>query len=201
MKAKVLTSWSLIWLLATVLFVAGGALNLSQRAFQKLPPTDGVVWVKADGGVYAEKVTRGLAASRAGISVGDRLIGIGLDSDKTDEITSPADVQMYLETAGVDGSLTYFYQRPSYAFSDNYYFADLKHIDEIARWTPSMIFLSIVGLVWLGVGIFVLFKQGGRSPFVLHFATVCLAASVFHIYKPIGFGADFDLGVSLMDDL
>jgi hypothetical protein len=64
-----------------------------------------------------------------------------------------------------------------------------------------MIFLSIVGFVWLGVGIFVLFKQGGRSPFVLHFATVCLAAFVFHIYKPIGFGADFDLGVSLMDDL
>ncbi|HNU09461.1 MAG TPA: hypothetical protein PKO33_16960, partial [Pyrinomonadaceae bacterium] len=45
MTGKVLTSWSLIWLLATVLFVAGGALNLSQRALQKLPPVDGVDWV------------------------------------------------------------------------------------------------------------------------------------------------------------
>jgi PAS domain S-box-containing protein len=184
-----------------VLFVAGGALNLSQRAFQKLPPTDGVVWVKTDKGIFAQKVTHGLAASRAGISVGDKLIGIGFDGEKTDEITSVSDVQMYLESAGVDGSLTYFYQKPTYSFSDNYYFADLKHIDEVPRWTPSMIFLSIVGFIWLGVGIFVLFKQGGRSPFVLHFATVCLAAFVFHTYKPIGFGADFDLGVSLVDDL
>ena len=48
MKGKVLTSWSLIWLLATVLFVVGGALNLSQRAYSKLPPTDGVVWVRSN---------------------------------------------------------------------------------------------------------------------------------------------------------
>jgi two-component system NtrC family sensor kinase len=200
-KGKVLTSWSLIWLLVTVLFVAGGALNLSQRALQKLPPTDGVLWTKKPTGIYAERVTSGLAGYRAGISVGDRLIGIGFDGEKTDEITSVSDVQMYLESAGVDGSLTYFYQRPSYSFSDNYYYADLKHIDSIPRWTPSMIFLGIVGLIWLGVGIFVIFKQGSRSPFVLHFAMVCLAAFVFHTYKPIGFGQDFDLAVSLLDDI
>ena len=46
MKGKMLTSWSLIWLLATVFFVAGGALNLFQRANHDLPPTDGVIWSK-----------------------------------------------------------------------------------------------------------------------------------------------------------
>lgn len=201
MKGKMLTSWTLIWLLVTVLFVAGGALNLSQRSFQKLPPTDGVLWTQRTGGIYAENVTAGFSGSRAGISVGDKLIGIGLDSDKTDEITSVADVQMYLESAGVGGSLTYFYQKPSYSFSDNYYFADLKNIDSVPRWTPSIIFLTIVGIIWLGVGVFVLFKQGSRSPFVLHFATVCLAAFVFHTYRPIGLGEDFDLAVNLLDDI
>ena len=44
-----MTSWSLIWLVATVLLVAGGALNLSQRAYHDLPPTDGVLWVQRDG--------------------------------------------------------------------------------------------------------------------------------------------------------
>ena len=44
-----MTSWSLIWLVATVLLVAGGALNLSQRAYHDLPPTDGVAWVQRDG--------------------------------------------------------------------------------------------------------------------------------------------------------
>ncbi|HNQ15237.1 MAG TPA: hypothetical protein PKM58_06715, partial [Pyrinomonadaceae bacterium] len=126
MTGKVLTSWSLIWLLATVLFVAGGALNLSQRALQKLPPVDGVDWVmRSDGGIYAETVRPGYAASRAGIAGGDRLIGIGLDGDETEEITSPNDVQMYLETVGVGGHLTYFYQRPSYTFANNFYYADL----------------------------------------------------------------------------
>lgn len=181
--------------------MAGGALNLSQRAFEKLPPTDGISWELRDGGIYAAKVTPGLAGSRAGISVGDRLIGIGLDAEKTEEITSPADVQMYLEAAGVDGNLTYFYQKTSYTFSDNYYFADLHHIDSVPRWTPAVIFLSIVGLIWLAVGVFVLFKQGSTSPFVLHFATVCLCAFVFHVYRPLGTGEDFDLAVDLVDGL
>lgn len=201
MKEKMLTSWSLIWLLASVLFVTAAALNLSQRAFQNLPPTDGVLWSQSSDGIYADKVQQGLAGSRAGISVGDKLIGIGLDEDRIDEVTSVADVQMYLESAGVGGSLTYSFQRPSYSFTDNFYFADLKKIDSVARWTPSIIFLSIVGVIWLGVGIFVLFKQGSRSPFVLHFAMVCLAAFVFHTYRSIGFGKDFDLAIDLLDNI
>lgn len=201
MKEKMLTSWSLIWLLASVLFVAAGALSLSQRAFQNMPPTDGVRWSQRADGIYADKVIPGFAGSRAGISVGDRLIGIGFDGEKTEEITSVADVQMYLESVGVDGNLTYFYQKPSYSFSNNYYFADLRNVDPIERWTPSIIFLSIVGLIWLIVGVFVLFKQGSRSPFVLHFAMVCLAAFVFHTYRSIGIGRDFDLAIDLLDNI
>jgi len=68
MKGKVLTSWSLMWLLVTVLFVAGGALNLSQRALKKLPPTDGVIWTKTDKGIFAERVIPGMAGSRAGLA-------------------------------------------------------------------------------------------------------------------------------------
>ena len=199
MKGKVLTTWSLLWLLSTVLLVAGGALNLSQRAFQKLPPTDGVQWELRSDGIYAARVNAGFAGARAGLAVGDKLLGIGFDQDRTEEVTSPADVQMFLETAGVDGNLTYFYQKPFYAGTDNFYYADLHHIDSVPRWTPSVIFLSIVGLIWLGVGIFVLFKQGSSSPFVLHFACVCLAASTFHTYRSLGPGEDFDLAVDLLD--
>lgn len=202
MKGKLLTSWNLIWLLVTILFVVGGALNLSQRAYNKLPPTDGAVWVKrADGGIYAEKVNTGFAASRAGISPGDKLLWISLDGENFDEITSQADVQMFLESAGVGGSLTYRIQKSSYSFADNYYFADLKNIDTQTRWTAPIIFLTIVGFIWLGIGGFVLFKQGGHAPFVLHFAIICLAAFVFHTYKPLGLGEDFDLAISLLDDL
>ena len=201
MKGKILTSWSLVWFLATALFVVGAALNLSERAFHNLPPTDGVQWLQKADGIYAVKVAPGLAASRAGISVGDKLIGINFQGEKTQEIISPSDIQIYLEAAGVDGNLTYLYQRPSYTFANNFYYADLSHIDVLPRWTAAVIFLLIVGLIWLGVGTFVLFKQGSHSPFVLHFATVCLAAFVFHTYKSIGLGEDLDLAISLLDDI
>ncbi len=201
MKGKMLTSWSLIWLLATVLLVAGGALNLSQRAIKDLPPTDGVFWTQKDDGIYAEKVVFGLAASRAGIAVGDRLIGIGFEGEKVEEITSSGDVILYLDTVGVGGNLTYFYQRPSYTFTNNFYYADLKKIDTNPRWTPNIVLLTIVGIVWLLIGLLVLFKQGSRSPFVLHFASVCLLAFVFHVYKSIGAGEDYDLVVEIMDNI
>lgn len=200
MAGKALTSWSLVWLVATVLLVAGGALNLLQRSSADLAPTDGVLWVQRSGGIYAEKVLPGYAASRQGISPGDKLISISLDGDKFDEVTSIADVPMYLDTAGVGGSLTYLYQKPSYSFANNFYYADLKNIDTLPRWTASIIFLTIVGLVWLGVGAFVLFKQGSRSPFVVHFATICLTAFVFHVYRSLNLGQDFDLAVNLIDD-
>jgi len=201
MKEKTFTSWSVMWLLAAVLFVAAGALNLSQRAFQSMPPTDGVHWIQRADGIYADKVLPGFSGARAGISTGDKLIGIGVDENSIEEITSPADVQMYLEAAKVDGSLTYFYQKTNYTFSDNLYFADLRHIDAVPRWTPSIVCLGIVGLVWLIIGAFVLFKQGSSAPFVLHFATVCLVAFVFHILRSIGTGRDFDLAVDLLDNM
>ena len=144
MKGKVLTSWSLIWLVFTVLMVAGGALNLSQRAYHELPPTDGVLWVQKSDGIYAEKVTAGFAASRAGVSPGDKLLTISLDGNTFDEVVSTSDIPMYLDAAGVGGSLTYFYQRPSYSFSNNFYYADLRNIDSVQRWSPSIILLTFV---------------------------------------------------------
>jgi two-component system, NtrC family, sensor kinase len=201
MKGKVLTGWSLIWLLATVLFVVGGALNLSQRAYHQLPPTDGVDWVQKPDGIYAEHVMPELAGSRAGIAPGDKLLWISLDGENFEEVVSPGDIPMYLDAAGVDGNLTYFYQRPSYSFTNNYYYADLKHIDTLPRWTASIIFLTLVGIIWLGVGIFVLFKQGSHAPFVLHFAVVCLAAFIFHVYRPLSLGQDFDEAIRLLDDI
>jgi PAS domain S-box-containing protein len=200
MKGKVLTSWSLIWLLATVLLIAAGALNLSQRSYDQLPPTDGVVWVEKDGDVFAERVKPGLAASRAGIAEGDRLIGIGFEGEKVQELTRRGDVGLYLEAAGVGGNLTYFYQRPSWNFANNYYYADLRNIDSVQRWSANLILLSIVGSIWLAVGVFVLFKQGSRSPFVLHFATICLVAFVFQVFHSLGLGEDFDLGIELLDN-
>ena len=83
MKGKVLTSWSLIWLAGDGFArrrrgAESVSARLSQDAADRRRP-----WVQKADGIYAEKVIPGLAASRAGISPGDKLIGIGLDGDKT----------------------------------------------------------------------------------------------------------------------
>jgi two-component system, NtrC family, sensor kinase len=201
MKDKVLTIWSLVWLLAMVLIVAGGALNLSQRANKDFPPTDGVVWTQKADGIYAEKVEPDFAGSRAGLIAGDKLIAVSVDDKTFEEITQANHIQDYLEAVGAGGNLTYYYQRPSYTFKDNFYFADLHKLDTRPRWTPSIIMLGLVGLIWLSIGLFVLFKQGSNAPFVLHFATLCLTAFAFHTYRPIGTGEDLDLGITIIDDL
>jgi two-component system NtrC family sensor kinase len=185
-------------LLATALFTVGAALNLYQRATQPLPPTDGVFWVQKADGVYAKTVQPGSAADRAQILPGDKLLFISFDGKNFEEIVSPADIQIYLDQAKVDGSLTYFYQRPSYSFSNNYY-ADLSHIGTNDRWNAPILLMTFVGLVYLAVGLFVFFKQGGSVPFILHFAALCLTAFVFHVYRQVGTGQDADLAIGLID--
>ena len=101
------------------------------------------MWKQTDDGVYAVHVFGGFASDRSGISPGDRLIAINLEKQTPDEIVSIGDIAIYLETAGVDGNLTYTFKKP-YSFADNYYIADLSHIDSVPRWTPAIIFLAIV---------------------------------------------------------
>src|SRR5262245_60321954 len=133
MQRKVLTTWSWLLLLATALLFVGGALNLLQRGTQPLPPIDGIAWALKNDGIFAGKIVPGSAGDKAGILPGDRLVGISLDGKNFDEVTVPAEVAIYLDAAGVDGNLTYFYQRPSYSFSNNYYYAELSHIGTAPR--------------------------------------------------------------------
>lgn len=200
MQNTILTTRSWIWLITAILLAVIGTLNLSQRAVHRLPPTDGVMWKLTDAGIFAEKVQPNSAAARARILPGDRLVAVSLDEKNYEEIASPSEVQIYLEEAGIGGRLTYLFQRPSYTFGNNYYYADLNKLESAPRWTPSLLAFAFVGLVYLFIGFFVLFKQGGRAPFVLHFAALCLAAFAFHILKPIGTFEDFDAAVAIVDD-
>jgi two-component system, NtrC family, sensor kinase len=200
-QSSILTTKGWIWLVAAILLAVVAILNFSQRIVHRLPPTDGAMWKTTAEGVFAEKVEPDSAAARAGILNGDRLVAVSLDDKNFDEIKFDSDVRIYLEEAGSGGKVTYLFQRPSYTFGNNYYYADLKNLDSAPRWTASMLSLAFVGLIYLFIGFFVLFKQGARAPFVLHFAALCLAAFAFHVLKPIGTFEDFDAAVAVIDDL
>jgi PAS domain S-box-containing protein len=125
-------------------------------------------------------------------------VGISLDGNKYKEIGKASDVQIYLEEAHAGGQIHYLMERPSYPEETRFYYADIDRLDAVHKWTPRVLYINLIGLVYLFVGFFVLFKQGGRAPFALHFATLCLAAFVFHFYTPTGSYRDLDLAIAFL---
>ena len=201
MKGSVITTRTWFLLIGAALLISAGLLNFRQRAYHETPPWDGVEWVDTKEGIFARSIERGSAAERAWLLPGDQLIGISLDGNgRPEQIAAARDVQIYLDQAQVGGQLHYLMKRPSYSPEVGAYWADLDHLGAIHKWTPRVIYINLLGLVYLFVGFFVLFKQGGRAPFALHFATFCLAAFVFHFYTPVGSYRDLDLAIAFLDN-
>jgi two-component system, NtrC family, sensor kinase len=196
-KGSVLTTKTWLLLIGAALLISAGLLNFRQRARHETPAWDGVEWVDTNEGIVARSIARDSAAARAWLLPGDRLIGVSLNGQRAEEIRYARDVQIYLDHASVGGQLHYLMERPSY--EGGAYWADLDHLGSLHKWQPRDLYINIIGLVYLFVGFFVLFKQGGRAPFVLHFATLCLAAFVFHAYTPVGTYRDLDLAIAFLD--
>jgi len=196
MKGSVLTAKTWVLLVVAALFIAAGALNFSQRLRNRPPPWDGVTWIDTRDGVVAKTVAPGSAAARSRLMPGDRLVAVSVDDRKYETFSASRYVPMYLDRTHVGGEIHYLIERPTYPAETRFYYADLDNLGAIQTWTARDLYLNLIGLVYLCIGLFVIFKQGGRAPFVLHFATVCFAAFVFHFYTPIG---TYNENVSLKD--
>ena len=197
MKRSVLTNQTWLLLIAAVILIAAGLLNFGQRLRKETPATDGVEWVDTESGIVAKKVERDSAAARAHLLPGDRLIAI-LQGNNYEEVVGARNVQVYLDQTTVGGEIHYLIERPSYPEDSRYYYADLDSLGAVHKWSPRDLYINLLGVIYLVVGFFVLFKQGGRAPFVIHFASLCLAAFVFHFYTPLGSYRDLDLAVAFL---
>ena len=186
-------------LAGAALLVTAGVFNFAQRLRHETPPWDGVRWADTRQGILAETVEPASSGARAQILPGDRLLAISLDNKNYEEVARARDVQIYLDHARVGGDIHYLIERPSYPEESRFYYADLDHLDAIHKWTPRDLYINLIGLVFLFVGFFVLFKQGGRAPFALHFASLGLAAFVFCFYTPVGTYRDLDLAIAFLD--
>jgi hypothetical protein len=190
-------------LMAAAVLVAAGTLNFAQRLTHTPPVTDGVQWTQTAEGIFAESVDAESAAGRKGvfgIMPGDRLHAISLDDQIDQQVELVSDVQVYLEESKPGGHLRYLIERPSFPAEARFYYVYLDNLTTIQSFAARDLYVNLIGIVYLLVGLFVLFKQGGRAPFVLHFATLCLVAFVFHFYKPYGAYEDLDLAVAFLDD-
>jgi two-component system, NtrC family, sensor kinase len=203
-KGGLLTTRAWVLLMAAALLVVAGALNFHQRLTREPPVTDGVVWKQTRDGIIAASVDPNSAAGLPGlfgVQRGDRLVGASLDERNFEQVADPADVAIYLEEAKEAGvRLSYLIERRDAVEGWRPYEIVLDDLKPIPNRTTRDYYVNLVGLVYLFVGFFVLFKQGARAPYVLHFATLCLTAFVFHCYKPIGFYEDLDQSVAFLDD-
>lgn len=207
MKPSVLTGKTWLLLVTAALLIAAGALNLSQRLSHQGPPWDGVTWIDTGQGVVAKSIAPGSAAARARMNPGDRLLAISMTEQKCEDVSrgvrcdpvvASQHIQMYLDQAHIGGEIHYLIERPSYPAETRYYYADLDNLGAVNNLSARDLYINLIGVVYLFIGLFVVFRQGGRAPFVLHFAGLCLAAFVFHFYTPLGTYRDLDLAIGFL---
>lgn len=205
------TTRTVLLLFIAFLAMAGGGFNLRDRLTQKPVPTDGAVW-RDDGklGVVAEAVEPGSPASLADIRKGDILIGISTTgSEPFDEIVEARHVQIYLDQVkdnvqqGLPVTLSYWIERRNDS-GDTTIREGIADIDQLATRDTSRLrglYFVLIGLIYLGIGIYVLFKQG-NAPYVAHFFVICLLAFVVHAYSATEeLRTQFDKAIDLTDTL
>ena len=204
MKSSVLTTRAWVLLITAALLSVAGALNFAQRWKHQAPPTDGIKWIQTSNGVVAQSVDPNSNVGHAGIlsvQPGDILRSISQDEIQFDEIRYVKDIPIYLEEAGVGGHLIYLIERPSYPEETRCCWKADVFPEQVSAWKTHDLYINFIGLVYLFVGLFVLFKQGDRAPFVPHFVTLCLAAFAFHFFKSTGQYEDLDLAIAFLDDV
>ncbi|HEY6231019.1 MAG TPA: histidine kinase dimerization/phospho-acceptor domain-containing protein, partial [Pyrinomonadaceae bacterium] len=207
MKASVLTGKTWLLLATAGLLITAGVLNFYQRVHSQGPASDGVTWVDTSQGIIAKSIAPDSAAARARMNPGDRLLAISMTGQKCEEITrgarceevsSAEKIQVYLDQARVGGEIHYLIERPSFPADTRYYYADLDNLSAVNNLTARDLYINLIGVIYLVIGLFVIFRQGGRAPFVLHFAWLCVAAFVFHFYTPLGTYRDLDLAIAFL---
>ncbi|MGH9851425.1 MAG: hypothetical protein ACREBD_16435, partial [Blastocatellia bacterium] len=203
------TTRTLLLLFIASLALAGGAFNLRDRLNQKPVYTDGVLWRDVAGvGVVADKVESGSPASLAGIYQGDILLGISTTGrEPFDEVVRAEHVQIYLDQAkdqlgfGNPLALGYWVGRRNDSgdtiIRDG--IAELQSLQVRQTHNVRGLYLALIGLIYLGIGVYFLLKQG-RAPYVTHFFLICLLAFIAHFYSPTEeMRTQFDKGVDLAD--
>ena len=183
----------MLMLFVAVLAIVSGAFNLRDRLNQKPVWTDGVIWRDDARGVIADRFEPGSPAVLEGIQRGDILIGINITGSSTefDEIIEAQQVQMYLDQAkdqlllGQPLKLSYLIDRPNDKGDRSLRqgIADLNRLQIREHHIYRGLYLALLGVIYLGIGIYFLLKQG-RAPYITHFFLICLTSYLVYLYSP-----------------
>jgi two-component system NtrC family sensor kinase len=169
-------------MIITVAAVVAAALNFQQQS-KYHTPDDGVTWVDRQSGdqtvPVATYIAPGSPAEKAGIHVGDSLVSIdGLKINRSEEA---AEVLFRL------GS----WHKAEYKIMDGGTEVPAPVIvGEVTR-DSTLYYQYAVGVIYLGIGLFVYFRRGS-APRALHFFLLCLASFMLSTFHYTGKLNNFD---------
>jgi two-component system NtrC family sensor kinase len=157
--------------LLTLAAVVLAIVNFHQeQGFQQ--PTDGVWWVEATGALKAQRVPAESAGERAGIRTGDLLLSV--NQQPTRKI---ADLVREQFRTKVYGSASYVISRRGFRIS-------VPVILDAAD-TSINAGLRLIALVYLGIGLYVLFRRW-TAPHATHFYIFCVASFAAYAFHYTG---------------
>ena len=159
---------------ATVVLVLFAVFNLEQEGkYQQ--PDDGVVWTESNsrvlGGLIAVRVAPGGPGAQAGIEPGDLLTAVNEHS-----IEIGADLDLELKHTDVYGKAEYSIIRRGIMLDTPVVVYPIPEDRSLLQFT------RVIGLVYLAIGIYVLFRRW-TAPRATHFYIFCLvsfALNTFH---------------------
>ncbi len=190
-RERYLRALAVVLLLVTLTMVGLAALNFSQRV-RYLRVWDGVQWDVTPDGVLASLIMFGSPANRAGIRAGDILLSInGVP------VQSRTDVTKLLFRVEPGTELHYELQRPDVASSVQTVQVTVVPIREIDPFSLRG-FLEFVAILYLGIGLFVLFKRWS-APHALHFYVFCLTSFIVYSFSYTGRLNTFDWAIYWID--
>src|SRR5262245_707695 len=200
----------MLLLFVAILAMVSGAFNLRDRINQKAISSDGVVWRDDARGVIVSDIEPGSPAVGAGIQRGDIILGIDISgTNEFEEITEAQQVQIYLDQAkdqillGHPLKLSYLIDRPNDTgdISLRQGIADLDRLQIREPHLYSGLYLAFLGMIYLGIGIYFLLKQG-RAPYITHFFLICLTTFIVYFYSPTEeMRMQFDKGIDIADKI
>jgi PAS domain S-box-containing protein len=185
----------------TALLVVIGVLNLRDRLRASPVADDGVEWVNTADGVQARSVSTGspLASS---VSEGDYVRYI-FYRGKWEKIDRAETLYLYLDRQGVGSDAKYTIEHADpvlqslYGLTEGLYDVDFK-VAARDQHLERGLYLAFVGLVYLAIGLFVLFKQS-RAALTYHFFGWSLVSFIFYFYSSTREFDDLDKLVFFLD--
>ncbi len=198
----------------TAALVVIAVLNLRDRLSPRPIPYDGVEWVVTPNGVQAESVNPDSPLAYK-VKKGDYLRAVYLlDEYETvggvkylnyEEVNNIETIDRYLAHQDVGNDARYAIERDDALLQSLFQIKEGKYdVDFKVAAAPQHLrlglYMSFIGVVYLAIGLFVLFKQR-RATLTYHFFCWTLVSFAFYFYSSTKEFTDLDRLVSVIDGM